>query len=122
VDESEAEAADFPTALPEPLEPVGDSRFGGKIPLNGSGSCRLDFASVSAFDRHRIGAHSHDFSLERPDGRRCMAEDEMTTAGMVIDRNGRWSIPPTEGQKESLRRLRASTQPAKGRRATKTGK
>lgn len=53
---------------------------------------------MSAFDKHRVGVHAYDFSLERPDGRRCLAEDEMAEAGMELDRNGRWALPKTHAQ------------------------
>ena len=56
-------------------------------------TCRTDFASVAAFDRHRTGRHEYRFSFERLDGRRCMSDDEMLTAGMELDPRGRWTIP-----------------------------
>ena len=66
--------------------------------MNLCSACRRDFASVAAFDKHRTGVHAYDFSLERPDGRRCMSEEEMLEAGMELDRKGRWSIPKTAAQ------------------------
>jgi hypothetical protein len=64
--------------------------------LNLCTACRRDFSSVSAFDRHRIGKHSHDFveglRLGFEDGRRCLDEDEMRSAGMALGRRGRWTI------------------------------
>jgi hypothetical protein len=53
---------------------------------------------VGAFDRHRVGLHAYDFSLDRPDGRRCLSEDEMADADMGLDRNGRWALPKTPAQ------------------------
>jgi hypothetical protein len=61
-------------------------------------ACKKDFASVAAFDRHRIGTHEYDFAEglrfdpPREDGRRCMDEDEMTEAGMELDARERWRI------------------------------
>jgi len=61
-------------------------------------SCSCDFASVSAFDRHRIGVYvyTHARGLElnppREDGRRCLDAGEMLEAGMAPDVRGRWSI------------------------------
>ena len=52
-------------------------------------SCRKDFGSVSAFDAHRVGKHSHDWSEEKPDGRRCLDGEEMAK-GWHQDNNGRW--------------------------------
>jgi hypothetical protein len=61
-----------------------DPRF-PKKPLNGCSACRCDFASVSAFDRHRIGTYE---PLERD----CMNEAEMVKAGLEVDPRGRWRI------------------------------
>jgi hypothetical protein len=65
--------------------------------------CGCDFASVSAFDRHRTGSYEYTFAegLEldpsRDDGRRCLDADEMLEAGMVPDVRGRgWSL--TDGR------------------------
>jgi hypothetical protein len=61
-------------------------------------ACGLDFASVGAFDKHRVGKHAYTFReglrLEPPreDGRRCLDEAEMREAGMELDRRGRWCI------------------------------
>ena len=55
-------------------------------------SCVQDFASVSAFDRHRVGSHDYDFDFDlRPDGRRCLDEEEMLACGFVRNKWGRWS-------------------------------
>lgn len=51
-----------------------------------------DFASVSAFDRHRAGRNEYLWSVEREDGRRCMDETEMLDVGMEVDGRGRWRI------------------------------
>lgn len=55
-------------------------------------ACRTDFASVSAFDRHRVGQHAYTYAEDRPDGRRCVAPDEMRAVGMELNAPGRWSI------------------------------
>jgi hypothetical protein len=66
--------------------------------LNLCRSCGCDFASVSAFDRHRAGSYVYTFveGLEldppREDGRRCLDADEMLDAGMALDVRGRWTI------------------------------
>jgi hypothetical protein len=66
--------------------------------LNLCRSCGCDFASVSAFDRHRAGSYEYTFSegflLDPPqeDGRRCLDADEMFEASMAPDVRGRWTI------------------------------
>jgi hypothetical protein len=66
--------------------------------LNLYRSCGCDFASVSAFDRHRTGVymytHAQGLELDPPqeDGRRCLDAGEMLEAGMAPDVRGRWSI------------------------------
>jgi hypothetical protein len=73
-------------------------------------ACQTDFASVAAFDRHRIGVHAFTFSeglafdIPREDGRRCMDEAEMLGAAMEIDGRGRWRIIGTDNDR--LARLR----------------
>jgi hypothetical protein len=65
--------------------------------LNPCRSCGCDFASVSAFDRHR-GVHQYTYSVglklepPREDGRRCMNAEELAGAGMERDERGRWRI------------------------------
>ena len=76
-------------------------------------SCGLDFGSVSAFDRHRVGKHAFTYAegLEldppREDGRRCLDEDEMLAVGMELDARGRWRLVP---DLERLRKLRHRAQ------------
>ncbi len=55
----------------------------GYDPLNGCGVCSRDFTSVPAFDAHRVGTHDHDVSLDQPDGRRCLSDDEMEAHGLA---------------------------------------
>jgi len=45
------------------------------------GGCGLVFKSVSAFDKHRAGDGDH---------RRCLTEDEMRAAGMLVNERGQW--------------------------------
>lgn len=55
--------------------------------------CRKDFGSVTAFDHHRAGKHAYLWSVDREDGRRCLATDELEQAGWKRDRHGRWRTP-----------------------------
>lgn len=55
--------------------------------------CDIDFGSLSAFDMHRVGRHAYAHSPERPDGRRCLDEAEMSAKGMRVDAHGRWRSP-----------------------------
>jgi hypothetical protein len=66
--------------------------------MNFCRGCGEDFASVAAFDRHRVGVHAYTFAqglLVNPtveDGRRCMDEEELYVVGMELDSRGRWCI------------------------------
>src|SRR5262245_27963615 len=59
--------------------------------------CGLDFASVQAFDAHRVGTHaySYDQGLQatrpRRDGRRCLDPAELLERGWQQNRWGRWA-------------------------------
>ena len=64
-------------------------------------SCSLDFSSLGAFDRHRVGKHELDWP-EHPDGRRCMDESEMIEAGMEVDSRGRWRVAVSEDDRRRL--------------------
>ena len=81
-------------------------------------SCRQDFGSVSAFDRHRVGRHAYTLSegleLGREDGRRCLDVDEMQATGMALDARGRWTITRDV---ERARTLRISAETPSGGRA-----
>ena len=46
--------------------------------------CKRDFASVRAFDRHRIGSYQG--------GRRCLSEDELRVRGFVQNAYARWTF------------------------------
>jgi hypothetical protein len=43
-------------------------------PLYGCSTCCLDFTSLDAFDRHRVGPHEH--------GRRCLDLDKLDATGL----------------------------------------
>ena len=53
--------------------------------LNYCRTCSADFASVAAFDRHRVGTYD-------PHDRRCMDDRELAAAGMAANARGRWFI------------------------------
>lgn len=59
-------------------------------------SCGEDFASVDAFDSHRVGVHAYTYSeglrFAEPveDGRRCLDKAEMVAVGLALDGRGRW--------------------------------
>ena len=55
--------------------------------------CRQDFGSVGAFDKHRVGKHAYKFSIDQPDGRRCLHHSELSDAGWKQDTHGRWRMP-----------------------------
>lgn len=61
--------------------------------MNRCRSCNEDFASLSAFDDHRVGKHAHLYSEASPDGRRCLTPDELRSLGMRKDSHGRWRLP-----------------------------
>jgi hypothetical protein len=56
----------------------------GYEPLYRCGVCCLDFVSEDAFNRHRVGTHEYDWSLDRPDGRRCLDVDELASVGLAL--------------------------------------
>jgi hypothetical protein len=56
-------------------------------------SCGQDFCSVEAFDAHRVGRHEYPWSIDRPDGRRCLSAVEITDAGWEQNQYGRWVHP-----------------------------
>lgn len=54
---------------------------------NQCAGCLELFNSNHPFDMHRVG----DFGvLEGPDRRRCMTQEEMTEAGMLVNSLGYW--------------------------------
>lgn len=74
--------------------------------------CGHDFASVEAFDRHRVGVHAYTYSegvrMEpiREDGRRCMDDAEMVASGMELDARGRWRVKLSDVDRARLEGLR----------------
>jgi hypothetical protein len=79
-------------------------------PLNECPTCGLDFASLSAFDQHRVGKYPQTGPAEyrdrlarrlvptdedwRPEfGRRCLDEFELRERGFRVDMRGRWRRP-----------------------------
>jgi hypothetical protein len=55
-------------------------------------TCGLDFASLAAFDKHRVGKHDYLWSPDRPDGRCCLDLDEPDNSGLELDRHGRYRL------------------------------
>ena len=70
-------------------------------------ACSTDFASLAAFDKHRVGVHEHKWSPDREDGRRCLIGDELLEVGMELDLRGRWRIVLTGERRASLQGLQA---------------
>ena len=73
--------------------------------MNYCRTCKTDFGSVSAFDRHRVGVHAYSLAegLRRvpavEDGRRCLDAREIANSraedgSLVFARNARglWSL------------------------------
>jgi hypothetical protein len=52
------------------------------FPLNGCAVCGRDFAGVTYFDAHRVGDHEYDWSIDQPEGRRCMSDEELAEIGL----------------------------------------
>jgi hypothetical protein len=71
-------------------------------------ACSTDFASVAAFDRHRVGTYAYAWSPEREDGRRCLIGDELLEAGLELDPKGRWRTALTDAERERPRGLGAN--------------
>jgi hypothetical protein len=75
-------------------------------PLNGCAACGRDFSSLAAFDAHFVNVSAdHRWSPERPDGFRCLDEDEIAERFELDDR-GRYRLPLTEKKREQLLALR----------------
>lgn len=94
--------------------------------LNYCRACRTDFASVEAFDRHRVGSHEYTYAqgfeaapppgwavyhdpaewAPNENGRRCLDPDEMVAAGLELDPRARWRVALTEERRKALARLR----------------
>ena len=87
-------------ARPQPTDgnqAVSDSAaapaVSARAPLNQCATCGLDFASLSAFDAHRVGKYAYEWSPEHPDGRRCLTEAELRERSFTTDKRGRWRRP-----------------------------
>lgn len=76
--------------------------------MNTCGECGIDFGSVAAFDRHRVGVHAYSLrdglkmDPPREDGRRCLSAREIETlhatdGSLIFTRNskGTWSLTKT---------------------------
>jgi hypothetical protein len=96
-------------------------------------TCGEDFASVTAFDKHRVGKYPQtgpaeytellarrlveadaEWRLEPRFGRRCLTSDEMQARDMTRDTQGRWRLavrgtPPwtSDVRAETERKVRA---------------
>ena len=98
-------------------------------PLNECVTCGLDFASIRAFDLHRVGKFPQSGPSEwrdrvaaglverfddwRPEhGRRCLDEDEMIAAGLERDERGRWRLELTPEDRARLTRSRTALRAA----------
>ena len=82
-------------------------------------ACEADFASLAAFDRHRVGKHGYLASPERPDGRRCLETKEIMEAGFELDEAARWRLALTEARAASLAALREASQEQNTSRRTR---
>ena len=76
----------------------GDHRVNG-VPLNGCSACGRDFASLRAFDAHRVGEHSLDFP-EHENGRRCLDVEELPE--WLMDRGDRWTTRTLKARADRL--------------------
>lgn len=62
-------------------------------------ACGLDFASVAAFDAHRVGVHAYTFreglAMNPPGegGRRCRDRAELIERGWALGHYDRWTHP-----------------------------
>jgi hypothetical protein len=75
-------------------------------PLYGCGRCGRDFSSLAAFDSHFVNVTAdHYWSCEKPDGFRCMTEEEIEVA-FELDNRGRFRTPLTERKLKQLAALR----------------
>ena len=54
-------------------------------PRNYCASCDRDFYGLDGFDAHREGRFEYGWSLEKPDGRRCLNADELRAKGYDLN-------------------------------------
>ena len=78
---------------PAVFESAAVSARYARAPVNECSACARDFGSLGAFAAHRTGSYAHAWSLEHPDGRRCLSESELRERGFTLDRRGRWRRP-----------------------------
>jgi hypothetical protein len=64
----------------------GSDSSGGHCSGGPFGGCCQSFASLSGFDKHRVGPHG---TAER----RCLTPDEMLAKGWTVDGNKVWRLP-----------------------------
>jgi hypothetical protein len=75
----------------------------GARAVNACADCGLDFASVTAFDRHRVGKHAYTYveglrlDPPRTDGRRCLDEAERADL-FDVDGRGRLTLRSRHGK------------------------
>jgi hypothetical protein len=95
---------------------MSDIRF-DRVPLNGCSACCRDFASLKAFDVHRVGSQDYDFSLDRLDGRRCLDVEELSE--WIQDGRGRWTTRTLKARADRLAQyhLEAALKPSEATEA-----
>jgi len=78
--------------------------------MNLCGACGEDFGSVTAFDAHRVGVHSHTYTEglrmkpPREDGRRCLSVAELEgSSRFERNRRGAWSLSADLSRARMLR-------------------
>ena len=93
-----------------------DVRFGGKVPLFGCSGCKRDFASLTAFDQHRVGKHDLEFPRYL-EGRHCLDVDEHLD--WLQDAKGRWTTKKlqTQAMKLAQHHSEASMEPSEATEA-----
>jgi hypothetical protein len=96
---------------------MSDPRFLNGVPLNGCSACRRDFASLTAFDLHRVGAQEYDWDIDHEDGRRCLDVHELPD--WLQNDRGRWTTKKLAAQAVKLARhhTRASMKPSEATEA-----
>jgi hypothetical protein len=96
--------------------------------VNLCAGCGQDFASVAAFDAHRVGRYPQIGPSEyqdrrvrgfvplnedwQPDyGRRCLDVSDLVQRGFVLDKRGRW-VHPREARRERQQFARSERAPS----------
>lgn len=75
--------------------------------MNQCCACSQDFSSTENFDKHRVGSHQHKWSLEHPNGRRCLGVGEMQDLGWTLNGRGRWHNPARSARASRMLRKAA---------------